>query len=63
MNYICRVKLRENQAPLSVGTTIHSKQNARDIGQFWEKILVAFGDGIRVRILLVPPRRSKQLIH
>ncbi|PLW54042.1 hypothetical protein PCANC_09492 [Puccinia coronata f. sp. avenae] len=50
MNYICRVKLRENQAPLSVGTTIHSKQNARDIGQFWEKILVAFGDGIRLYI-------------
>jgi len=50
MNYIYHVKLEECQAPSSAGPgpRTHFKADARDVGQSWESILAAFGEGIRL---------------
>ncbi|KNZ57797.1 hypothetical protein VP01_206g5 [Puccinia sorghi] len=50
MNYIYHVKLEECQAPSLAGPRprTHFKADAREVGQSWESILAAFGEGIRL---------------
>ncbi|KAI9614129.1 hypothetical protein KEM48_006107 [Puccinia striiformis f. sp. tritici PST-130] len=50
MTYIYHVKLEECRAPSSVDTQARFKEDARDIGQCWESILAAFGDGIKLHV-------------
>ncbi|KAA1065022.1 hypothetical protein PGT21_021783 [Puccinia graminis f. sp. tritici] len=54
MSYIYEAKLERCRAPFSLVRETRFKDDSEHIGQCWERILAAFGEGIRVKLTFNP---------